>query len=164
MQLRRIILSLALCTLTLLAFHESLPNVYAQGSGQWPDLFLEIQPGNFTHPVHITHARDGSGRLFIVEQAGYIRIIKDDAVFTAPFLDIHDRVSLGGEQGLLSVAFPPNYATKRYFYVDYTDTTGNTVIARYHVTSDPNVASAASEEVILSVDQPFANHNGGQLA
>src|SRR5262249_17369924 len=159
--LRRIALLLALYTLTILAFHGSLTNAYAQDNGQWPDLLLEIQPGSFTHPLHITHARDGSGRLFIVEQGGYIRIIKDDAVLSTPFLDVHDRVSLGGEQGLLSVAFPPNYATKGYFYIDYTDTAGNTVIARYHVTSDPNVANANSEELILSVDQPFANHNGG---
>src|SRR5262245_61155852 len=164
MRLRRIALSLALYNLTILAFHESLTNVYAQGSNQWPELLLEIQPGSFTHPIHITQARDGSGRLFIVEQEGYIRIIKDGAVLSTPFLDVHDRVSNDREQGLLSVAFPPNYATKGYFYIDYTDTAGDTVVARYHITSNPNVANANSEEVILSVDQPFANHNGGQLA
>jgi glucose/arabinose dehydrogenase len=87
-------------------------------------------------------------------------------VLPTPFLDIASRLACCGEQGLLSVAFPPGYAAKGHFYVNYTRAPdGATVVARYHVSaSDANAADPASEEVILTVPQPFANHNGGQLA
>ena len=75
-----------------------------------------------------------------------------------------DRVSCCGERGLLSMAFPPDYAAKGHFYVNYTDRGGDTVVARFSLTADPDVADPASEEVVLTVPQPFANHNGGQLA
>lgn len=115
-------------------------------------------------PVHINHAGDGSSRLFVVEQTGKIRILKDGKLLTAPFLDITGRVSCCGERGLLSVAFPPGYGEKNYFYIDYTDIAGNTVVARHYVTSNPDIADSAREDIILTVDQPFPNHNGGQLA
>ncbi len=117
-----------------------------------------------SHPVQITHAGDGSGRLFTVEQEGRIRIVEDGILQPAPFLDITDRVSCCSERGLLSVAFPPAYAVRGYFYVNYTDTAGNTVVARYGLTADPDRADPASEEIILTVVQPYANHNGGQIA
>ena len=117
------------------------------------------------HPVYITNAADGSNRLFVVEQRGRIRIVENGAVVATPFLDIASKVLYGGERGLLSVAFPPNYAEKGYFYVDYTrQPDGNTVIARYRITGDLDVADAASEEVLLTIYQPYSNHNGGQLA
>lgn len=131
-----------------------------------PSLTLTQIATGFTHPTYITHAGDGSGRIFIIEQPGRIRIVKNGVVQPTPFLDITSRVnSAGSEQGLLSVAFPPGFASKGYFFVDYTDMTGigNTVIARYHVTANPDVADPNSEETVLGITQPYANHNGGQL-
>ena len=136
----------------------------------WPQISLSTVAGGFAQPVHVTHAGDGSGRIFVVEQAGRIRILDNGVVLPVPFLDLASlvppRVVAGGEQGLLSVAFPPGSAAKRYFYVNYTrDPDGATVVARYRVSAgDENVADPASEEVILTIPQPFANHNGGQLA
>ena len=121
----------------------------------------------FVQPVHITHAGDGSGRLFVVERSGVIRIIRDGIILPTPFFDISGQVqSAGGEQGLLSVAFPPDFAVKQYFYVDYTNLTGigNTIVARYAVTANPDIASSTGAVTLLNVSQPFANHNGGQLA
>ena len=131
-----------------------------------PSLTLTQIATGFTHPTYITHAGDGSGRIFIIEQPGRIRIVKNGVVQPTPFLDITSRVnSAGSEQGLLSVAFPPGFASKGYFFVDYTDMTGiaNTVVARYHVTANPDVADPNSEEIVLGITQPYANHNGGQL-
>jgi glucose/arabinose dehydrogenase len=121
-------------------------------------------------PVHITHAGDGSGRIFIVERAGRIRIASGGTVLPAPFLDISGAVrDAGSEQGLLSVAFPPDYAAKGYFYVYYTDdraaNRGNNVLSRFHLGADANTADPASEETILTFPHPtYDNHNGGQLA
>jgi len=125
----------------------------------------EIVASGLERPVQVTHAGDGSGRLFVVEQPGRLRIVEDGALLSAPFLDIAHRVNYGGERGLLSVAFPPGYATKGYFYVNYTrQPDGYTVVARYFVTANPDVADANSEQVILTVNQPYSNHNGGHLA
>jgi glucose/arabinose dehydrogenase len=116
-------------------------------------------------PTHIANAGDGSGRLFVTEQRGVIRILENGAFLAAPFLDISSRVLANGEQGLLSVAFPPGFASGRHFYVNYTRVPdGATIVARYRLTADPNAADPGSEEVILTVAQPFENHNGGQLA
>jgi glucose/arabinose dehydrogenase len=107
---------------------------------------------------------DGSGRLFVLEKPGRIRIIENDQLIETPFLDISDRVGSGGnEQGLLGLAFHPQYAQNGRFFVNYTDKNGDTVLARFQVSSDPNVADPNSEVKILGVDQPFANHNGGGL-
>jgi glucose/arabinose dehydrogenase len=117
----------------------------------------------FAQPIQVTHAGDGSGRTFVVEQAGTIRP-RDNAA-APPFLDIRDRVLSGGEQGLLSVAFPPGFAQTGRFYVNYTRSPdGATVISRFLVSTGSAVADSASETVLLTVPQPFANHNGGQLA
>ena len=118
----------------------------------------------FTQPVGIVHAGDGSGRLFILEQGGLIKIISHGEVLAEPFLDISSSVSTGSEQGLLGLAFHPDYKTNGYFYIDYTDTQGDTQIVRYSVSGDPNAADPASAVTLFSVDQPYANHNGGQLA
>ena len=132
----------------------------------WPQIFLSTAAGGFALPVHVTHAGDGSGRTFVVEQAGRVRILDNGVALPSPFLDVSSRVLCCGEQGLLSVAFPPGFASKRYFYVNYTRTPdGATVVARYRVSiGDANAADPASEEVVLTIPQPFANHNGGQLA
>jgi glucose/arabinose dehydrogenase len=117
-------------------------------------------------PVDIQSAGDGSGRLFIVDQTGRIRIVQDGQLLPTPFLDIISKIrSQGSEQGLLGLAFHPNYAKNGQFFVNYTDRQGNTVIARYQVSvSDPNQADPNSEVRLIQVDQPFANHNGGGLA
>ena len=115
-------------------------------------------------PVQVTHAGDGSGRLFVVEQRGRIRIINNGVIRDDPFLDISDRVNCCGEQGLLGVAFPPTYADSRQFYLSYTNTVGATVISRYTTTADPDRADPDSEEVLLTIDQPHHTHNGGHLA
>lgn len=136
----------------------------AAWAAAWPEpRFVRVFSG-VVQPTHIATAGDGSGRLFFVEQAGRIRVARNGALLSQPFLDISGRVSCCGERGLFSVAFPPNFAAKQYFYVDYTDVKGNTVVSRFSVTADPDVADAASETPVLGVVQPFANHNGGQLA
>jgi glucose/arabinose dehydrogenase len=116
-------------------------------------------------PDGIANAGDGSGRLFVLEQPGTVRIIKGGLLLTDPFLDIRDRAgSQGSEQGLLGIVFDPGYQQNGFFYVNYTDKSGNTVIARFKVSSNPDQADAASEVHILDVQQPYPNHNGGQLA
>lgn len=116
-------------------------------------------------PLGVAHAGDGSGRLFVVEQGGRIRIVADGALLPTPFLDIADRVEAGGERGLLGLAFHPDFAQDPRFFVDYTDTEGDTVVAEYGVTSpDVDVADPASERILLRIDQPYANHNGGAVA
>jgi len=116
-------------------------------------------------PVFVGNAGDGSGRLFVIEQAGRIRIVQNGKLASQPFLDIRDRVSDGGERGLLGLAFHPGYGKsgESRFYVDYTDLKGDTVIAEYRggASGDPNRADPASEKVLLHIDQPFPNHNGG---
>lgn len=118
-------------------------------------------------PEGIVNAGDGSGRLFIIEQAGLVRILKSGALLPAPYLDISDKVSCCGERGLLGLAFHPQYAKNGFFYVDYTEKANNqlyTVIARYNVSSsDPNQADPSSELRLLQIEQPYQNHNGGQL-
>ena len=113
--------------------------------------------------VDIRHAGDGSGRLFLVEQAGRIWVLSGDEELDRPFLDISGRISSGGERGLLSLAFPPDYRRSGVFYTWYTDRDGDTVLSRFRVGPDPDRARADSEEILLTVPQPRANHNGGQL-
>jgi glucose/arabinose dehydrogenase len=133
-----------------------------------PQISLLKIAGGFTGPVHVTHAGDGSGRLFVVEKQGVIRIIRNGVVLDTPFLDISGIVkSVGGEQGLFSAAFSPDFAVNGRFYVDYTGfggTIGDTVVARYRSSADQDSADPASAEQLLTVSQPFENHNGGQLA
>lgn len=139
----------------------------AAGAQAWPYLTPTRVVGGLSLPVHVTHAGDGSGRLFVVEQAGRIRIVRNGSVVAAPFLDISGRVTCCGETGLLSVAFPPDYTAKGYFYVNYTAVIAGqlkVVVARYHVTGNPDIADGNNEEVVLTLDKPFGNHNGGQLA
>lgn len=108
---------------------------------------------------------DGSGRLFVIEKPGRIRILQDGQLLDQPFLDITDRVgSQGNEQGLLGLAFHPQYAENGRFFVNYTNNNGDTVLARFQVSTVPNSADPNTELRLLGVDQPFANHNGGVLA
>jgi glucose/arabinose dehydrogenase len=131
----------------------------------FPTIQIQSVASGFASPVTVTNAGDGSGRLFIVEQFGRIRILVGGTVLPTPFLDIHELVSCCNEQGLLGLAFHPDYANNGFFYVYYTDVAGNIAIARYTVSAgDPNVADATSHYPILSqLHQPYTNHNGGQL-
>jgi glucose/arabinose dehydrogenase len=122
-------------------------------------------------PVAVTHAGDGSGRLFVVEKEGRIRILQGGRLLTEPFLDISDHVEAeSSERGLLGLAFHPDYQDNDVFYVNYTTSRstggldrGDTVVARFTVGADANKADPATESTVLTVGQPHANHNGGHL-
>ena len=115
----------------------------------------------FTSPVEITHA--GDSRLFVVEQTGRIKILNTNgSVNATPFINISTIISTGGERGLLGLAFHPNYAANGYFFVNYTNTAGNTVIARYSVSGNPDVANTTGT-ILMTITQPFSNHNGGSI-
>lgn len=114
--------------------------------------------------VDIANAGDGSGRLFLVKRTGQVYIVNENIELETPFLDLSGRVvSNEREQGLLSLAFAPDYSTSGYFYVWYTGAGGGTVLSRVKVSGDPDMADAASEQVVLSVAQPDTNHNGGRV-
>lgn len=116
---------------------------------------------DLSSPVHLT-APPGDDRLFVVERAGRIRILRDGSLLPSPFLEIADRVrSSGSEQGLLSLAFHPQYATNGQLFINYIDLNGHTRVERYTVGVDPDRADPGSSKLILQVEQPFANHNGG---
>ena len=116
-------------------------------------------------PLYLTAPPGDTERLFVVQQTGEIRIIRDGTLLGRPFLDIGDLVSEGSEQGLLGLAFHPQFATSGRFYVNYTNTAGNTRVAEYRVKDDrPNEADPGSTRHVIGYDQPFSNHNGGHLA
>ena len=115
-------------------------------------------------PVHIAAPRLDPHRLFIVEQEGRIRIVRDGVLLETPFLAIEDLAGCCGERGLLSLAFHPDYEANGVFFVNYTDNDGATVVARFRVSADPDRADPDSRRIVLTVPQPFSNHNGGQLA
>ena len=118
-----------------------------------------------SRPLLVTDAGDGSGRLFVVEQTGGIRIIKAGRLLPAPFLDLSASVSGGNEQGLLGLAFHPAYRSNGKVYVSYTDRTGTSVIREYRVSSsNPDRVDGASGRTLLRLRQPYANHNGGNIA
>jgi glucose/arabinose dehydrogenase len=129
---------------------------------------IALQPfvEGFAQPLFLTHANDGSNRIFVVEKGGTIRIVRDGQIVEAAFLDISDRVmSMGNEQGLLGLAFAPNYNESGYFFVNYTDARGDTVISRFQVdAANPDVADVSGEFLVLGIAQPARNHNGGMLA
>ncbi|HZY43881.1 MAG TPA: PQQ-dependent sugar dehydrogenase [Anaerolineae bacterium] len=129
---------------------------------------LVLMVSGITNPTNLVSANDDSDRLFVTAKPGQVQIISKDQLLSQPFLDISDLVDLKGsdERGLLGLAFSPNYTTDGFFYLDYTrQPDGATVIARYSVSKDdPNLADPNSGVTILKIDQPQANHNGGQLA
>jgi glucose/arabinose dehydrogenase len=164
----------ALATITVLAGLGVIPNARAdqapaasaetpEGSAVTPIRLVPVT-GGLDAPLFLTSARDGSRRLFVLEQPGRIRIIEGGKLVAKPFLDLTGRVLAGGEQGLLGLAFHPSYRATGRFFVDYTrKPDGATVIAEYHVSSDRDVA-LPSGRTVLVVPQPFPNHNGGMLA
>ncbi|GFO62899.1 PQQ-dependent sugar dehydrogenase [Geomonas paludis] len=163
-------LSAALCAIAAcIGFFSSAGKAHAAPaeSAGFPDkLTLTPVVKGLKQPTAIVSARDGSKRLFVLEQAGRIRIIRNGVLDPAPFLDITALVKSGGERGLLGLAFPPDFASRKTFYVDYTNRTdiGNTVIASFKVGEHPDRADPASRKELLTIVQPYANHNGGQLA
>nr|RNJ65076.1 MAG: hypothetical protein EDM05_33045 [Leptolyngbya sp. IPPAS B-1204] len=134
-------------------------------NGPLPNIQLARYAGGLQNPTDIVSAKDGSNRLYVLEQAGTIRTIANGTVQPSAFLDISDRVKSGGEEGLLSLAFPPNYASKRHFYVYYTNSNSDIVISRFRLQPGTNQADANSETILLTIPHPnFTNHNGGKLA
>jgi len=132
-----------------------------------PEISLRPALSGLSEPVYVTHAGDGSGRLFVVEQAGRVLVARDGALLERPFLDIRDRVSAGGETGLLGLAFHPSFRSSGRFFVDYTgrrDRQLTTVIAEFRVSPDSSDVALAEERVLLEITQPYPNHNGGQIA
>lgn len=133
--------------------------------GPLPNITLSRYTGGFSSPADIVNAQDGSNRLYVVEQIGQIRTVQNGVVAASPFLDIRDRVQSGGEEGLLSLAFPPDYANKRHFYVYYTNQSGNVVLSRFQLQAGVNAANPNSETILLTIPHPtYSNHNGGKLA
>lgn len=114
------------------------------------------------NPVHLT-APDGDTRLFVVEQSGRIRIVKNGILLPMPFLDLSAAVSGGNEQGLLSLAFHPDFTTNGQLFVNYTDTGGTTRVERYEISADPDMADPTTRQLIMMIPQPFSNHNGGHI-
>ena len=162
---------LVLCFLFYLAA-LAMPHSANNKNGSTQDIApsavtIQLQPvltTGLSSPLFMTNAHDGSNRLFIVEQPGTIKVLVPGQTTPTNFLDIQTRVLSGGEQGLLGLAFHPQYPTNGRFFVDYTrQTDGATVIAEYHVSqSDPNLADT-TEITLLTIPQPFTNHNGGMV-
>ncbi|MBI3973072.1 MAG: PQQ-dependent sugar dehydrogenase [Chloroflexi bacterium] len=130
-------------------------------------LRLEPLVRGLAGPLQLTHAADGSGRAYVAEKRGIIRVIDGGAILPAPLLDIQPLVrSSGSEQGLLGLAFHPRYAQNGYLYVNYTDSAGNTVVARYTARASGgtrDIADPSTAQIVLRIPQPAANHNGGNL-
>lgn len=145
--MKKLTLTLFLISITFIGFSQTVE--------------VELFKSGFSSPVDIQNA--GDSRLFIVEQGGRIKILNDDAtVNPTPFLDISSITSSGSERGLLGLAFHPDYTNNGYFFVNYTNNSGDTQITRYSVDgSNPDLADPASALPILTVDQPYSNHNGG---
>jgi glucose/arabinose dehydrogenase len=127
---------------------------------------LEPVLANLSEPVYVTAARDGSGRLFVVEKRGVIKVLQPGGTKPSVFLDISNKVTTTGtEQGLLGLAFHPRFATNRRFYVNYTRSgDGKTVVAEYRASAgNPNKADKDTRRTLLTISQPAPNHNGGML-
>ena len=142
------------------------PTASAASTAPWnpPSLALSRVVSGLRRPLWVGGAGDGNGRLFVVEQAGTIRVIRNGRLVARPFVDLGDRISSGGERGLLGLAFSPTFATDGRFFVDATDPGGNTFVAELRAPAPAtDVADPASPRVILRIAQPFANHNGGGL-
>lgn len=165
--------------LLLLAVTGSVaaPDVAQAGDPRAPGFSFRVieRATGLTSPIGVANAGDGTNRLFIIEQGGAIRIWDGTQLLPTPFLDINLLVLSGGERGLLGLAFHPDYETNGYFYVNYTCDTaapacsgggfgaGDSVLARYQVSGNPNQADPASARILTVVDDPFSNHNGGNL-
>lgn len=144
-----------------IAFSTLAPIV---ATGQEPALTTVRIASGLSQPLFLTHAPGDFERLFVIEKIGRVRIIQNGLLVPTPFLDISSVVNASTlEWGLLGIAFHPAYAQNGYFFVNYCASDGDSVIARYQVTANPNIASAASASIVLRIDQPSANHRGGWL-
>ena len=153
----------SLILMLLVSLLSGSRQVSAEFGMEWPEIeFVPLISRGLSNPVQLIHAGDSSGRLFIVEKGGRIRIYKDGVLLDEPFLDIRHLVNTFNERGLLGLAFSPDYVNDGDFYVNYTDNVGDTQIVRYHVSANPDVADPDSAEIVLSVEQFSSNHNGGQ--
>jgi glucose/arabinose dehydrogenase len=159
-----------LCSsVAMLAISACHSDATGPGDGSLPPgLTLKLDPfitSGLSAPVFLTQPLN-DGRIFVVEQAGRIRVIRNGVLQTTPFLDISSRVLGGGERGLLSVAFHPQYATNHFFYVYFTtQTNGDIRIERFTTTSNPEVADPTTSKLIITAPHStYANHNGGLLA
>lgn len=153
-------------TLALPATHAATDCVEPEAEALFPSVTLQQVAQGLREPVHVAVAPDGSGRLYVVEQAGVVRIIERGQVRPNPFLDIRDQVESGGEKGLLSIAFHPRYRDNGMFFINYTATDAkglHTRISRWRRAALDH-ADPKSEAVLLRIGQPYSNHNGGQLA
>ncbi len=135
-------------------------------AGFWitPALAIDLQLTQITDlgsVVDIKHAGDNSQRLFLLQQSGIVRILKNEQLLPQPFIDISSRVQSGGEQGLLSLGFAPDFANNGRIYLYYSNTDGNTVLSRFSASGDS--ADPDSEEILMEFTQPFSNHNGGRI-
>ncbi|MDP9279569.1 MAG: PQQ-dependent sugar dehydrogenase [Gemmatimonadota bacterium] len=153
-------LVLALASMVCTTPKDDAPDVSAQNTSNDVRLGVEQVASGLDQPVYLT-APVSDPRLFIVEQPGRIRVVENGRLLDKPFLDIVDKVRSGGEQGLLSVAFHPQYRSNGFLFVNHTDKNGDTRIERYTVSTDRNVADPRSAKVILSIDQRYSNHQGG---
>ena len=124
---------------------------------------LELVAEGLDSPVDVVAADDGTDRIFVVEQGGRIRVVRDGALVEAPFLDITGRLTSGGERGLLGLALHPDFPNDPRLFVDYTDLEGDTVISSFELSLDADSADPESERVLMHIDQPFPNHNGGAV-
>jgi len=154
--MQRHLLSTALCTGALL--------FGIQGSAEAQAIKAEVVKTGFSSPLFVTSPPGDFDRLFVVEQTGRIKIIKNDLVLPVPFLNVDPLTNGGGERGLLGLAFHPDYSSNGRFFINYTDLSGNTKVAEYGVSGDPDVASPGLVQFIFETNQPFSNHNGGCIA
>jgi hypothetical protein len=145
------------------ALSEAAPSVV--GADSWPAISLQpTVASGLVDPVYVTHANDGTGRLFVLEQAGRIRIVVKQVLISEPFLDITDRVLSGGERGLLGLAFHPNFRENGRLIVNYTRTPdGATVVSEFRV-RHAGERPSLSERILIVIAQPYSNHNGGMIA
>ena len=160
---------LRILVFALIAFSALIPEAptLAQDTEFDPTDFAlttELVADGLSKPVQLVDPDDSSGRMFILQQTGQILILRDGEVSENPFLDIADQVSGAYEQGLLSMATHPRFAENGTFFIYYTDLDGNTQVERWHLSSgDPDRADPASAQTVLTVEQPYPNHNGGLL-
>jgi len=137
------------------------------GSGPIASAQVELDSvtvaSGLSQPLLVTHAPGDTDRIFIVEQRGTVRVVKNGTMLGTYFLDVQALNSSGGERGLLGMAFHPDYDNNGWVFVNYTNNGGSTVVARYTVSANPDVVNSNSAQIIMTISQPYSNHNGGDI-
>ncbi len=166
----RLLASMVALLLCLPALGQSADGVARDNPPDAAGIQLSAVESGFHRPIYATHAGDGTGRLFVLEQSGKIWLLADDKRATVPFLDVSGLISPSAlssrysEQGLLGLAFHPDYAENGVFFINYTDRGGSSVVARYETMPEQtHLADPSSGQIILRLNQPYANHNGGHI-